>query len=296
MLLRNEPVRISVVSAFLLAGVITAALSIFVKNGCHAIPDLMALIIVALTVLMFSVVVWMIPSPLPGQATEHEVSGIVTIISIVISVLLIGIACFWPKARGSKLRRKVPELFTLQCLLLVVAIVFTSAAAYGALRMETISQDVTVAEIGDSLQVHGPEDTLVISLSASKLSTQEWLGINVMAVPRPWHIRSRCHDSAVRAYKRRHRRITEVSCAQEPCFYFDNAHTRHCTELSEDVIPPDSVGAVTRTIEVPISPSHFQHVQVTAVTCRPSHNDRKPKGTCAPIAGASSRLDIAIPR
>jgi|ERR1022692_52006 hypothetical protein len=296
-LLRNEPVKISVVSAFLLAGVITAALSIFVKNEKYAIPDLVALIVLILTVLIFAVTVWMIPSPLAGQSTERKASLIVTKILIWYAVTLIVIACVRRRRMGRKLRGMVPELFDLQCLLLVAAIVFTSAAAYGALRMETISQTITVAEIGDSLQAHGRVDTLVISLSASKLSTQEWLSLNVMAMPRKWHIRSRCHTPEVLSFKRNNRRLIKVSCAQEPCYYFDNApRTRHCVVLSEDVIPPDSVGAVVQTIDVPLSPGRFQHVQITAVTCKPSEKAHKPKGTCAPIANASSRLDIAIPR
>jgi hypothetical protein len=85
-----------------------------------------------------------------------------------------------------------------------------------------------------------------------------------------------------------------VTCEQDPCYYFDNALNEQCTELSEDVIPPDASGAVQRTLSIPFSPGSFQHVQVTALTCEPNTDIKAPKGTCAPI-GAASRLDIAVP-
>ena len=61
---------------------------------------------------------------------------------------------------------RIPDLLNLQCLLLAIAVALTSTAAYGALRLETISQTSTVAEIGDTLQVTGQNDLLAISVSA----------------------------------------------------------------------------------------------------------------------------------
>jgi hypothetical protein len=147
-----------------------------------------------------------------------------------------------------------------------------------------------VAEIGDTLQVTGQNDLLAISVSASKLSTSEWLGVNVAAVPASWNVAVLCLKPQVKSLAA----TVGVTCEQDPCYYFDNALKRQCTELSEDVIPPDANGAVQRTLSIPFSPASFQHVQVTALTCEPNTDIKQPKGTCAPI-GEASRLDIAVP-
>src|ERR1700722_8105183 len=71
-----------------------------------------------------------------------------------------------------------------RCSLLIASILFTSFAAYGALKAETSSQLDAVAEIGDNLQATNHYDILTLSISASKLSANDWLGVGVMGVPR----------------------------------------------------------------------------------------------------------------
>jgi hypothetical protein len=290
--LRNEPVRVSVIATFLLAGVLAAVFSIFVTATGHPVPLIVALIFVFLLAALFSLTIWLVPSPFQGHSAEHYSS-------IAATGLLLACAAFF-LARFLRDRRqnrvswamhdRVPDLLNLQCLLLAVAVALTSTAAYGALRLETISQTSTVAEIGDSLQVAGQNDVLAISVSASKLSISEWLGVNVAAVPASWNVSSLCLKPQVKSLAA----TVGVTCEQDPCYYFDNALNEQCTELSEDVIPPDASGAVQRVLSIPFSPGSFQHVQVTALTCEPNTDSKEPKGTCAPI-GAASRLDIAVP-
>jgi hypothetical protein len=191
-----------------------------------------------------------------------------------------------PAARS----RVLPDLFNLQCLLLATAVILTSAAAYGAMRVETISQTSTVAQIGDTLQVSGGQATLGIAVSASKLTTADWLGVNVLAVPSSWALAKFCGRDDVQGL----RMDFSVQCDQDPCVYaaVPALNHPHCRELSEDVLAPDTTGSVQRTIDVVFGARKFQHVQVTAVTCTPA--DTEPPGRCIPI-GAVSRLDIAVP-
>ncbi|HCU95284.1 MAG TPA: hypothetical protein DHU96_22270 [Actinobacteria bacterium] len=316
--LRNQSFRVSIVAIFLLAGILAAVASVFVKSGEHHwIPVRVVLTVLLPLISLFSLSIWMIPSPFGANTAEHYASVWVSVALWVISAALLG----WTIATASELRKdrlkKLPDLLNLQSLLLVAAVMLTSTATYGVLRLETISQASTVAEIGDTLQAAGQDDALSISISAAKLSTSEWLGINVMAAPRRWNLKSMCRSRQVRAWKTQHG--VAVTCQQDPCYYFGNAlpWAGRCTELSEDVIPPDASGGVQRTIQVLLSPRAFQHVQVTAVTCEPppiiavagspplqqaSTARRKaavskiqPKGTCRP-AGGESRLDIAVPK
>jgi hypothetical protein len=297
--LRNESFRVSVIAIFLLAGILAAVASVFVTSGAaHKIYPLVALTVFFFLASLFSLAIWIIPSPLASSA-QHAASIWVTVGLWVLAAELL----IWALVRRRQMTHRLPDVLNLQSLLLIAAVMLTSTATYGVLRLETISQTSTVAEIGDSLQVSGHDDTLSISVSAAKLSTQEWLGINIMAAPRRWHLASLCLTRKVIAWKEKH--AVAVTCSQDPCYYVDNALPRRCTELSEDVIPPDSAGAVQKSIEVPFSPRAFQHVQVTVVTCEPppinasgpngQAGSIQPKGTCMPTGG-SSRLDIAIPR
>lgn len=293
--LRNESFNVSIVAIFLLVGILAAMASIFVTSGGHPVPSLVALTILLLLASMFSLLIWIIPLPSGLNTAEHAASMWVTVALWVLS----GFLLTWTYLHRKRLRHRWPDLLNLQSMLLVIAIMLTSTATYGVLRLETISQTTTVAEIGDSLQVDGHVDALAISISAAKLSTQEWLGVNVMAVPRVWHLDSMCSRKKVIAWKKNHH--VAVTCTENPCYYFSYALGQQCTELSTDVIPPDSSGGIQRTIEVLFSPRMFQHVRITAVTCRPppigggrSGSQVEPKGTCVE-AGGSSRLDIAVP-
>jgi hypothetical protein len=340
--LRNDLVGATIVATFLLAGILCAMASVFVKSGGHPIPLLLTLGIGTLLASLFPVSVWIIPTtfgvaPSAAQAvgTPPEVS-----FSRVAACILWGISAVlllaWAAIRFHRHRinkdngkdkgtYKFPDLSNLQSLLLLAAILLTSTATYGVMRLEAVSQTSTVAELGDTLQAGGQEDALTVSVSAVKLTTKEWLGVNIMAAPRRWNLQSRCLNKKVIAWQDKY--DISIPCQEDPCYYFNHALLGHCRWLSSDVIPPDSSGAVQRTLQVLFSPRRFQHIYVTALTCAPAppavgaaskpaagstpqphpsetpkaHGSRKqqkpqgrPAGTCL-AAGGSSRLDIAIP-
>jgi len=317
--LRNEPIRVSVVATFLLAGALAAVASVFIRSNAHPIPFMAALIVFLVMTSAFSLTIWIIPSPFGDNSGNGSVSALVTLGLWACSLTLIVCAVTWILSRRKisgfrrnrvlrsgrsqrsivrrsrrtrPLHRRFPELLNLQCVLLLSAIMLTSTSAYGALRLETISQTSTVAEIGETLQFNGAEATLSIAVSAAKLSSHEWLTINAIAVPRSWHLQKMCGSRKVRALKIK-KKVT-VSCTQDPCYYFSSGLHKQCIELSQDIIAPDSSGGVQRTIDIPFTSRSYQHVQVTAVTCQPRTGKKKPKGSCGPT-GATSRLDISIP-
>ena len=78
--LRNEPVRVSVIATFLLAGVLAAVFSIFVAANGHPIPLIVVLIFVFLLAAMFSLTIWLVPSPFLGHSAEHYTSIAATVI------------------------------------------------------------------------------------------------------------------------------------------------------------------------------------------------------------------------
>jgi hypothetical protein len=185
--------------------------------------------------------------------------------------------------------RFLPDLLNVQFVLLAVAILLTSTAAYGALRLETASQADAVAEIGDSLQVNDQYDVLSVSVSASKLAARDWLSVVVSAIPRQgnWDIATTCASRESKAL----RQSTGLSCEGDPCYYFGQGATP-CPRISGDVIAPDSSGGVQRTLQVPFSPSAYQHLQIVATTCAPVPSV---PGECY-ATGSSTRLDIPIPQ
>lgn len=315
--LRNDPFQVGVVAAFLLIAVLTAVISVFVNAEGHPISAIVAVIVLLCTVATFPLMVWLIPAPFQGQHNEQVTSIVVTWSLLGAAALITLVYATWclakwvgrhhqvtvvrahtaepaegtaPAAAGrGNSSRKMGDLLNLQCLLLAAAVILTSTAAYGAMRVETNSQTSSVAEIGDTLQLTGHNATLAVAVSASKLTMTDWLGVNVEAVPSGWQLRKFCHSRAVSQL----RQNFSVQCVQDPCLYAAHVakHTR-CKELSEDVLAPDSTGSVQRTIDVVFTARKFQHVQVTAVTCSPQA--ALPKGRCLET-GSPSRLDIAVP-
>lgn len=289
--LRNEPFEVSIVGILLLTGVLAAALSVFVTKQ-HPVHAEWWFGPAVLAASAFPVVIWIIPASTP------EAGGVAMGVAIafwVSALVLLGLGLRAHPSLGSErgLHNKFPDLFNLQCLLLAVAVLLTSAAAYGALRMETISQTSPLAQIGETLTSTGQQDDITISISASKMSDREWLGLDVEAAPRSWGvIATRCQG--VQA-------IRGVRCSQDPCYYFQRLYHWNCAQLSEDVLPPDAAGAVQRSIVVPFSAQQFQHVQITAFVCQPATGTtaggkKVPPGTCQPSKDAvNSRVDVAIP-
>jgi hypothetical protein len=276
----------------LLLGVVAAALSIFVAASHSVYPGWMIGFAV-LAVSAFPAVIWAIPSPFPGQGGEDTAAFWVAVACWAAAAVLLA----WSarsalvhrdadRPKSGSLQDTYSDLFNLQALLLAVALILTSAAAYGALRMETISQNSPLAQVGDSLTINGNQDDLTISISASKMSDLEWLGVDVRAAPRTWHIETMCGQV---------KRNRGVLCSQDPCYYFRQLK-KECIQLSEDVLPPDASGTVQRTVVVPFSPQQFQHVQITAVVCQPKTGKQYPPGSCQPLGDAvNSRLDVAVP-
>jgi|ERR1700722_394375 len=176
-----------------------------------------------------------------------------------------------------------------RCSLLIASILFTSFAAYGALKAETSSQLDAVAEIGDNLQATNHYDILTLSISASKLSANDWLGVGVMGVPRgkEWNIAALCALPA----SVKHANASGLVCQGDPCYYFRLIQGRTCTQISGNVIAPNASGGVQQTLKVLILPAGFKHVQVLGHTCTP---DPESTGECDP-AGSATRLDISIP-
>lgn len=293
-ILRNDSWRVSVISVFLLLGILAAVASVFISSGgAHAVSPLVASLVFVVLASLFSLSIWIIYSPAVTTKGEHTASIWVTVgLWAAAAVLLVYVVAVCVIAGPARLPAALPDLFNLQSLLLIAAVILTSIATYGALRLETISQTTPVAALGDTLATTGQVDTLGVSVSAAKLSTRDWLGINVVAVPDSWDLGRVCRKST--AWRNQHR--VAVTCGQDPCYFARHALNMMCTQLSENVIPPDSSGAVHQTIDVLFPSTAYQHVQITAVTCAPPVTSAgKPKGTCEPIAaGGSSRLDLAL--
>lgn len=285
-ILRNEPFRVSIVGILLLLGVVTAALSIFV-TAHHLIHPAWMYGFSLLAVSAFPLQIWIIPSAFSGHGSERSAAIGVAIGCWVAAAVLLGWAVAAHRSGHGGLQNSYPDLFNLQCLLLAAALILTSAAAYGALRMETISQNSPLAQVGDSLTINGHQDDLTISISASKLSDLEWLGLDVQGAPRSWNIGTMCGEV---------NRNRGVRCSQDPCYYFRQQLQQGCIQLSEDVLPPDASGTVQRNVVVPFSPQQFQHLQITAVVCQPNTGKQYAPGTCQPLVDAvNSRLDVAVP-
>ncbi len=103
----------------------------------------------------FPVVIWIIPASSAGAGSVARWVA-VGFWAAAVALMVLSVRAHPDHQSGpGGLHLTFPDLFNLQCLLLAVAVLLTSAAAYGALRMETISQTSPLAQIGETLTSTG---------------------------------------------------------------------------------------------------------------------------------------------
>jgi hypothetical protein len=278
--LRNNSVSVSLIAALLLAGLVCAVVSIFADEK-NTVWLGAAIGIIALTALCFPLVIWKISS-LMSLGSHIVVVGLILII--------VAILCM------ATIRRPVwPNLSNLQCIFLVMAIILTSAAAYGGLRLEAISQGNSFVQLGDKIQIMGKSDTLAVSIAASKLSIRQWVSVRILGVPRKGiSIQADCKKVPKKLLNVGAKKAG-VNCNTDPCYYFDTGLKRKCTPISSDIFPPDSSGTVRQTFTIAFLPVKYQHLQLYAVVCNPAVVKGIPTGACELSNNPTSRLDQDVP-
>jgi hypothetical protein len=277
--LRNNSASVSLVAGLLLAGLICAIVSVFASED-NAIRLGIALGVAVLATLCFPLVIWQISPPGASLGPSAMIAGGILILVAVLCMII------FPK-------KEPKNLSNLQCALLVVAVIVTSAAAYGGLRLETISQGKSFTQIDDKIQITSKNDILAVTVAASKLSTQQWVSVRILGVHRKgFNIKTACRKLPANVLSTGN--AAGVSCDSDPCYYFSNGPDR-CTTISTEIFPPDSSGTVRQTFTIAFLPTVYQHLQLYAVVCNPTNVGGAPTGACKLSSNPTSRLDQSVP-
>lgn len=188
---------------------------------------------------------------------------------------------------GSPRHWLLEPIVPLTVILILVSVLFIATSAYGAMRIETDSQLSFSAQVGASFSTDGPLATVSVDIAATKIPQQDWIFVDVYAVPIGTKLMNMC-ESAVPA-SIVDRTNTVDHCMTDPCVadYFGNQITT-CNVLLNGSIVPNAAGDVDEKLSVPLLTAKYQDVDVRAEVC--SLNE-----VCeGSLIGQNSRLDWII--
>jgi hypothetical protein len=286
--LRNQEIFVSLMGLCLLLAVVTAIVSIFVpiifakgRTLNHGQELFCVLVLIAIGPLIIVIT----PISLATKTSERwdAVCVFLLILSAAFVILYFGSSGGkeggWHRSKAS-----VDQFFVF---LVIVSLLFTSLGIYMALRVEARSQISTGASLQATLADASAtnsspgDDTLVITISSSKLPTEDYVAVLVTGLPRAIAPKEACMK--VKDIP------TQEPCVREPCSY-ESIHMM-CDSIASWVDPPDATGDVNRQIKLPLQPAIYGRIHIQDTVCERATRTSACDFSLAP----SSHLDLAVP-
>jgi hypothetical protein len=293
-ILRNDSPQASLIALILLFGIL-AAVSAIVTGSKKKISLASA---AAIGVTVFGVgalVIFAIPiepNPFSFAGTASLVIGCVLVLAG--TAALVHFRPFWVEegmAASNTEEGRLRQLWlksaawqvNLIDILILVSVLLTAIAAYGAMRLETKSQLSFSSQVGASFSVDGSSTTVSLDIAAAKIPQSDWLFVDVYALPTQVSLASICAHFGPTG---------SVRCMGDPCVFAQNPNGSNvCNVLLNGAIVPNAAGNVDETIKVPFLTSRYQVVDVRAYVCAPNAN-----GVCVTLSSTPnySRLDWIV--
>ena len=158
---------------------------------------------------------------------------------------------------GRSSTKRLGHFVPLSFVLLIFALVFVSMATYTALRLESVSQQTSVAEIATSLTMQGQSQSVVkMTISAARILEQDYVYVRVFGLPRSVPLGS-CSSQVPHP-------SGQATCLEAPCSYLDS-----CDLIGAWKTGSDFNGTIDRTIAFPVSSETYQRVHIEAEICGP---------------------------
>lgn len=288
-ILRNNSPQASLIAFILLLGVLAAVCAIATDNK-KKINRASAVAIVFILLGLGALTIFFIPIGLD----LFTVSGTIS--------LVIGCICV---AAGAL--TLIPRSFFTESgigvvdFLIITSVLLIAIAAYGAMRLESKSQLSFSSQVGATFSVNGSVATVSVDITATKLAQNDWVFVDVYAVPNGTKLAEMCAHYVVPANVPNYRSATAAPlvqyyinhCTTDPCVYFIagnyNGWPNVCDVLLNGSIVPNATGDVDETLSVPFSISMYEDVDVRAEVCQASN------GVCeGSVNRQNSRLDWVI--
>ncbi|MFF9282543.1 hypothetical protein [Streptomyces griseosporeus] len=245
--LRNEAPSASLVTAFLLFSLVAAMVSVLVASD-YKIPMRVGIGIagLALAVAPLSVVLFKIPK----VTTDGWWNFALALSCFFFVAALAFLVVHW------NISQRIP----LQVITLFCSVVLVSTAVYAAARLETKSQlEATFPQLDAIVNEEGSGAEVSTTVSASKLSKGEKVGVLIRGIPRGISLAAKCGDAC-----------TE-KCMQMLCGDGSKARDYQagvCAHIASAGLEPDSAGAVEgQQVHTPFSVRAYQLIEVRATIC-----------------------------
>ncbi|MGW1768281.1 hypothetical protein ACWCQL_30095 [Streptomyces sp. NPDC002073] len=240
--LRNESGLANLVAILFFGALVTAVGSVLVR-GRHRLNVWSACAVLAFVLALVPL------STVVALALPAGSRSWLWWMSLAVSVgLAFSVVVLFFKGRSCRQARRVPW----QSLLLACAAILSSTAAYTAIRLEGKSQlDATRPQMSASLKGTREWASLEMSISASKLTKFEKVGVLVRGLPRKE--KRNCNDKHM------------ARCVVHVC---QGRASDHCTHLLSAALEPDSAGVISnQVLSVQFPTAEYQLVDARAEIC-----------------------------
>lgn len=289
-ILRNNSPQASLIAFILLLGVLAAVWAV-ATDGKKKVNPASAVAIVFIILGTGALTIFFIPTGLDPFTVSGTISLVIGCVGIAAGTLeLIGSRSFLTE-RG----------MDLVDFLILTSVLLIAIAAYGGMRLESKSQLSFSSQVGATFSVNGSSATVSVDIAATKLAQNDWIFVDVYAVPVGTSLVEMCADYVVPAnvpnYKsQKAAPLVEYytnHCTTDPCVYFFagnyNGWPNVCDVLLNGSVVPNAAGDVDETLSVPFKIALYEDVDVRAEVCQPNN------GVCeGSVSRQNSRLDWVI--
>jgi hypothetical protein len=192
----------------------------------------------------------------------------------------------------------VPRI-SLVVVFILTSVMFIAISAYGGMRLESKSQLSFSSQVGSTFSVNGSFATVSAHVTATKLAQNDWVFVDVYAVPAGTPLTSMCANYVVPVVVPNYGSEKAIPligsytnhCITDPCVYFIPGNRYNwpdvCNVLLSGSIDPNAAGDVDQTLSVPFKMASYEDVDIRAEVCQPNPNE----GCESSATGQNSRLD-----
>lgn len=185
---------------------------------------------------------------------------------------------------------------------ILASVMFIAISAYGGMRLESKSQLSFSSQAGATFSVNGSLATVSVDITATKIAQNDYVFVNVYAVPAGTPLASMCAKYVVPTQVRDYRSEQAAPlvefytnhCIADPCLYFfpgnDNSWPNVCNVILTGSINPNAAGDVDETLSVPFKIALYEDVDVRPEVCPTNPHE----GCEGSVSGENSRLDWVI--
>ena len=262
--LRNDTPQATLVALILLLSVLAAVIGVALPNTRKTSWVCMAGVF-CLLLSLGAFVIYQIP--VSSSVEESKNSSFYACILAGVGAAALLVAAVLQVSRKQLI---IPDQFVF----IMASVILLATSMYGAMRLETGSQQNPSVQVSANATRSGIYTALSVHVIASKLSNSYYIGVSVVGLKTGIHFQALCQETM--------KPDQVLLCTENPCRWLDD-----CVVIFGGVFPPDVTGSVDETLADMLIPGQYQDITVRGSVCAEV-------GSC-PIPGKIvSRVDIHL--